>query len=44
MYRLLYMYYLMPLLIFKGGPIALHWINEETHDEILTYGVIEIKL
>lgn len=29
---------------FIGGYIELHWIDEETHDEILTYGVIQTKL
>lgn len=43
MYKLFYLYYTMPLLLFKGGPITLHWINEETGEEILTYGEIEVK-
>jgi len=43
MFRLLDVYDIMPLWFFSGGIIELHWINEDTGDEVLTYGEIEIK-
>lgn len=45
MYRLLNVYHVSPIWVFTGGiiEIQLHWINEETDDEILTYGEMELK-